>query len=159
MKEHEMSTKATRHGSRWGAIRTLVTAIRTAMRPGSPSLGERLTSLPRLLRATFRGEYAGTTRGRLLLVLGAVAYVVSPVDLVPEAFLPLLGLADDAMVVSWIAATVINETEAFLQWERSAAPDAPGGTAGGTAGGPAGGAAGGTAGGAAGETVTGRVVG
>ena len=71
-------------------------------------------SLPRLFRATFRGEYAGTTRGRLLMVLGAVAYVVSPIDLIPELALSVFGLADDAVVVSWIAATVVNETESFL---------------------------------------------
>ena len=119
-----MATKASRHASRWGAFRTLATAIRTATRPGSPAVGERLTSLPRLVRATFRGEYAGTTRGRLLLILAAVAYVVSPVDFLPEALLPVLGLADDAMVVSWIAASIINETESFLSWERTP----PGGT-------------------------------
>ena len=45
-------------------------------------------------------------------------YVVSPVDLVPELLLPFLGLADDALVISWIAASVINETETFLDWER-----------------------------------------
>jgi uncharacterized membrane protein YkvA (DUF1232 family) len=102
-----------------GAFRTLATALRTAMRPGSPGMGERLTAVPRLFLATFRGEYAGTTRGRLLLVLGAIAYIVSPVDFVPEAFLSVLGLADDALVFSWVAASVVNETEAFLAWERA----------------------------------------
>lgn len=119
-----MATKTSRHTSRWGAFRTLATAIRSATRPGSPAMGERVSSLPRLIRATFRGEYAGTTRGRLLLILAAVAYVVSPVDFLPEAVLPLLGLADDAMVVSWIAASIINETESFLTWERTTAGSA-----------------------------------
>ena len=119
-----MATKTSRHTSRWGAFRTLATAIRSATRPGSPAMGERVSSLPRLIRATFRGEYAGTTRGRLLLILAAVAYVVSPVDFLPEAVLPLLGLADDAMVVSWIAASIINETESFLTWERTKAGSA-----------------------------------
>lgn len=104
---------------RLGAFRTIVTAVRTAMRPGSPGLGERAAAVPRLVRATFRGDYTGSTRGRLLMVLGAIAYVVSPIDVVPEAFLTVFGLADDAMVVSWIAATLVNETESFLGWERS----------------------------------------
>ena len=38
------------------------------------------------------------------MVLGAVAYVVSPIDLIPELALSVFGLADDAVVVSWIAA-------------------------------------------------------
>lgn len=108
-----------RSTTRLGAVRTLAAAVRAATRPGSPSVADRVTSLPRLVRATFSGAYAGTSRRRLLLLLGAVAYVVSPVDLIPEAFLPLVGLADDAVVLSWIAASVITETEAFLGWERA----------------------------------------
>lgn len=133
---------------RLGAFRTIVMAVRTAMRPGSPGLGERLTAVPRLVRATLRGEYTGTTRGRLLMVMGAIAYVVSPVDVVPEAFLTVFGLADDAMVVSWIAATLVNETESFLGWERSVSRGAAGSSR-----------ASRDSGGAARETVPGHVVG
>src|SRR4051812_26410985 len=107
--------------NRFGALRTIATAVRTAARPGSPAIGERVMSLPRLFAATFRGQYAGTTRGKLLMVLGAVAYVISPIDLIPELALSVFGLADDAVVVSWIAATVVNETESFLAWERAGA--------------------------------------
>lgn len=103
---------------RWGAFRSLATAFRTATRPGTPGVGARLTSLPRLVKATARGEYFGTTRGRLLMLVGALLYVVSPIDLVPELFLPILGLGDDALVISWIAASLVNETESFLSWER-----------------------------------------
>jgi len=115
--------------NRWGALRTIASALRTALRPGTPSMGERAASVPRLLRATFRGEYTGTSRGRLLMIVAALGYVVSPIDVVPEAFLSVLGLADDAVVASWIAAALVNETESFLRWERTAAPvgaDAPG---------------------------------
>lgn len=105
--------------SRWGVFRTLAAAVRTATRPGSPGLGERVAALPRLVRATLRGDYTGTTKGRLFMIVAALAYVVSPFDPVPELFLSVFGLADDAMVVSWIAASVVNETESFLAWERS----------------------------------------
>jgi len=103
---------------RWGALRSLATAFRTATRPGTPGVGTRLTSLPRLVSATFRGEYAGTSRRRLLLIVAALFYVISPIDLVPELIVPLVGLGDDALVISWIAACLINETESFLHWER-----------------------------------------
>jgi uncharacterized membrane protein YkvA (DUF1232 family) len=83
-------------------------------------MGERLASLPRLVRATFRGEYTGTTRGRLLMVAAGVLYIISPVDVLPEVLLPLVGLADDAVVLSAIAAWLVNETEAYLAWEKSA---------------------------------------
>jgi uncharacterized membrane protein YkvA (DUF1232 family) len=100
-------------------LRTLTVALRTATRPGSAGLGERLRAVPRLVRATVRGEYHGTTTGRLFMIAAAVAYILSPVDVVPEALFSLLGLADDAVLASWVAASLVNETEAFLAWERS----------------------------------------
>jgi uncharacterized membrane protein YkvA (DUF1232 family) len=71
-----------------------------------------------MARSTFLGRYAGTTRLRLLLMAVAAAYVVSPVDLVPELFVPILGLVDDAFVVAWLAGTVLLETERYLDWEQ-----------------------------------------
>jgi uncharacterized membrane protein YkvA (DUF1232 family) len=100
--------------------------VRTATRPGTPGLGARLSSLPRLFRATIKGDYAGTTRGRLFLLVVAVLYVISPIDLVPELFVPILGLGDDALVIGWIATSMINETESFLTWERDRERTIPG---------------------------------
>lgn len=113
--------------SRVVVLTTLYRAARIAMRPGGPSLATRVTSLPRLVRETLSGRYAGLTTGRLALMALAVAYIVSPVDLVPEGALLMLGLADDAMVLGWLAAALVTETESFLDWEEAApAPvDAP----------------------------------
>jgi uncharacterized membrane protein YkvA (DUF1232 family) len=105
--------------ARWAAVRGLATAVRLAVRPGGPGLGERLGSLPRLVRATFSGDYTGTSRRRLLLIAGAVLYIVSPVDFVPEALFSVFGLVDDAFVLTWVAAAVVTETESFLAWEHS----------------------------------------
>lgn len=103
-------------------IRNFATALRIATRPGSPSLMERLSAVPRMVRATRSGEYTGISLGRLALLAAAVGYVVSPIDLMPEGLLLVFGLADDAMVVSWIAATLVRETESFLEWERGVGP-------------------------------------
>jgi uncharacterized membrane protein YkvA (DUF1232 family) len=116
-----MASTTNRASKRWGMFRTFVVALRTATRPGSAGLGERLRAVPRLVRATLRGEYHGTTVGRLVLIAGALAYIVSPFDVFPEALFSVFGLADDAMLASWIAAALVNETEAFLNWERNAA--------------------------------------
>ena len=48
----------------------------------------------------------------------ATAYVISPLDVVPEAFLWVFGLADDAVMITWLAGTVLAETERFLEWEK-----------------------------------------
>ncbi len=110
---------AARSGAaRWAALRTLGLALQAAMRPGAPTLPQRCAALPRMIRAAARGQYAGLSRGRLLALFGALAYVVSPVDLVPEGVLSVFGLADDAMVIGWLAAALIGHTEDYLAWER-----------------------------------------
>jgi uncharacterized membrane protein YkvA (DUF1232 family) len=48
----------------------------------------------------------------------AAAYVISPLDLIPEAFLLVVGLADDAVMITWLAGAVLAETERFLEWEQ-----------------------------------------
>jgi len=110
-----------RHTTRLGLLTMVAGAVRTAMRPGSAGLAERAAAVPRMLRAVVRGEYRGTTFAHVALLAAAVAYVVSPVDLVPEALFGLFGIGDDAVVVTWLAAALVADTEAFLAWERGAA--------------------------------------
>jgi uncharacterized membrane protein YkvA (DUF1232 family) len=55
---------------------------------------------------------------RVAIMAAATAYVISPIDLVPEAFLLVFGLADDAVMIAWLAGTVLSETERFLEWEK-----------------------------------------
>ena len=83
---------------------------------GGPTLGKRLKALPRMLKATARGEYDGGWR--VAMMTAATIYVASPIDVIPEAFLTLVGLADDAVMITWLAGTVLAETERFLEWER-----------------------------------------
>lgn len=105
--------------SKVSTFKSLATAVKIATRPGGPSMVERAQAVPRLVKAVRSGEYKGTSVGRLLMILGAAGYLVSPVDLLPEGILGALGLADDAMVGSWLAAQLVTETEEFLAWERS----------------------------------------
>ncbi|MBK8469788.1 MAG: DUF1232 domain-containing protein [Actinomycetales bacterium] len=101
-----------------GVLRSLGLALRAATRPGGPSMRERFAAVPRMARAALRGDYPALTKGRLLAMLGALLYVVSPVDVVPEGLFAVFGLADDAMLVTWLAGALINDTESFLTWER-----------------------------------------
>ncbi|GAA1873014.1 YkvA family protein [Asanoa iriomotensis] len=87
----------------------------TAGARGGPGVGTRLAAVPRMIRATSRGEYDGGMR--LALMTAATIYVVSPLDFVPEAFLALFGLVDDVVAVTWLAGAVLAETERFLAWE------------------------------------------
>lgn len=104
---------------RTAAFTALARAL-TAGARGGPSLGKRLAAVPRMLKATVRREYDGGLR--VALMVAAAAYVVSPIDAVPEAFLFVIGLADDAVMVTWLAGAVLSETERFMQWELERKP-------------------------------------
>lgn len=110
--------------SRVVLLTTFYRAARIAMRPGGPTVLERLSAMPRLVSSALSGRYTGVSAGRLAMMAAAVAYVVSPVDLVPEGALLFFGVLDDAMVLSWLAAALVTETESFLGWERGEAPSA-----------------------------------
>jgi uncharacterized membrane protein YkvA (DUF1232 family) len=103
---------------RVAAFRALWHAVRRGREPGAPGLGERARALPRLGRAALAGRYQGLSKGRLALFLLGLAYLVSPVDLMPEAVLTLFGLGDDAVVAMLLAGVFLAETDRFLHWER-----------------------------------------
>jgi uncharacterized membrane protein YkvA (DUF1232 family) len=96
--------------------RNALVAFARAFRPGGPGVGKQLTAIPRMVTATLRRRYDGG--GRLLLMLVAALYIISPIDALPEAFLSVFGLVDDAFVVTWLVGAVLSETERFLHWER-----------------------------------------
>ncbi|MCY1142972.1 YkvA family protein [Actinoplanes sp. Pm04-4] len=100
---------------RTAAFGALAKALMSGAR-GGPSLSTRIAAIPRMMKATTKGQYDGGLR--LAMMAAATAYVVSPVDFIPELFLTVFGLADDAVMVAWLAGAVLAETQRFLEWER-----------------------------------------
>ena len=101
---------------RTAAFTALAKALMAGAR-GGPSIGKRLAALPRMLKATAKGEYDGGMR--VALMTAATLYVVSPIDVMSEAVLFVFGLADDAVMITWLAGAVLAETERFLEWEKA----------------------------------------
>lgn len=99
----------------------LASAVRSASRPGSPGMIARLRAVPRMIRAVRSGAYTDLSSARLVMMLAGVGYVVSPIDIAPEGLLLAFGLLDDVMVVGWLAATLVKETEDFIAWEQGTA--------------------------------------
>ena len=81
-------------------------------RPKGNLLGEALRLLPDLLRLLRRlagdASVARAARVRLWLLLG---YLAIPIDLVPD-FVPVLGYADDAIIVSLVLRSVVRHAGA-----------------------------------------------
>lgn len=115
---------------RAAALKALAEVLRGSRTPGSPGLGERLAAVPRMIAAGLRGTYPHLDISRVLFAALGVVYVLSPIDLVPELLLPLLGLGDDAFVGAWSLGALLSEAEAFLAWEaenRTRTTPSPGG--------------------------------
>ncbi len=74
-----------------------------------------LTALFRLLRAYVRKEYRDIPWGSIVLVIAAIIYFVSPIDLIPD-ILPG-GFIDDAMIIGFIIAQIKSDLDNFLAWE------------------------------------------
>lgn len=102
---------------RTAALKALASALSASRTPGAPSVGTRLSAVPRMISQGLSGRYPHLDTSRLAMIVLGVLYVLSPVDLVPELLIPLLGLGDDAFVAAWVAGAVISEADAFLAWE------------------------------------------
>ena len=71
------------------------------------------------------GIYDGMTAVAAMMAL-ALLYIVSPIDLLPEALMTIPGLADDAAVAAWLVAATFGATTAYRAWENNqSAPDVP----------------------------------
>jgi uncharacterized membrane protein YkvA (DUF1232 family) len=104
---------------RRGRLSAAARVLREAGKPGTPGVGARLVAVPRMIGATLTGKYPGMSRAKLLLFGAGFGYIVSPIDVVPEAFLLLAGVVDDVGVAVWLATALLVETDEFLAWERS----------------------------------------
>ncbi len=82
------------------------------------SLVERLMVFSRMIRAYAKGHYRGIKITNVLLLVAAVVYFVTPLDLVPD-FIPITGLIDDFTVVLWVYNKLQDEIDTYLAWENS----------------------------------------
>jgi uncharacterized membrane protein YkvA (DUF1232 family) len=78
-----------------------------------------------MVRAALHGDYPGLSKGRIAMLGLAVAYIVSPIDAVPE-FLLGIGVVDDFGVLLWLATTVLGESGRYVEWERARRLRGPG---------------------------------
>ncbi|MBQ9456130.1 MAG: DUF1232 domain-containing protein [Thermoguttaceae bacterium] len=71
-----------------------------------------------LLQDYSTGKYRAISTSTLSLVIFAVAYVILPVDCVPD-FLPVLGFGDDLAFLAAVLCKVHGELDAYKTWKES----------------------------------------
>lgn len=70
----------------------------------------------RLLVAWARRSYLQVSAGSLVVLVAALLYFLTPVDLIPDA-LASIGFVDDVAVVTTAVETVRHELDRFRAWE------------------------------------------
>ena len=83
-----------------------------------PMVGSVLANVPtmfKLLNSYLKGDYTDIPRKELVIIVSAVSYLVSPIDLVPD-FIPVVGLMDDMAIISICIKATQCELEKYLVW-------------------------------------------
>ena len=73
--------------------------------------------LARMAKSVYAGEYELETP-KILALVTTLGYVVSPIDAIPDV-IPVLGLVDDAGVVTGTLTLLSYELIQYREWERA----------------------------------------
>jgi uncharacterized membrane protein YkvA (DUF1232 family) len=73
----------------------------------------------RLIRAYYRGEYRAISVTNLVMIIGAIIYVLNPWDLIPD-WIPTLGFLDDATILAFAVQKTREALDDFTSWETTA---------------------------------------
>lgn len=81
-------------------------------------LQSKLEVLIKMMKCHVSGEYKAFSNSSILLIVFALAYFVTPTDVIPD-FVPALGFTDDASVIFLIYRKLNKDIEHFLEWSGS----------------------------------------
>ena len=70
----------------------------------------------RLIRAYYRREYRNVPVQNLVMIVGAIIYILNPFDLIPD-WIAGLGFADDAVVLAFAVRRTRQTLDDFMTWE------------------------------------------
>lgn len=86
-------------------------------RGGLASVKEDLLLLAGYVKDVVTARYKDYDKGKMLLCVAAIAYVVAPLDFLPD-FL-LAGLVDDVAIVVWLVNHLHDELMRYKEWNRT----------------------------------------
>jgi uncharacterized membrane protein YkvA (DUF1232 family) len=69
-----------------------------------------------MLNAWFKGEYKDIPKKTIVLIITALIYFISPVDLIPD-WLPG-GFIDDAALITWVLQSISSDIQKFKIWKK-----------------------------------------
>ena len=79
-------------------------------------IGNKFALLVRMMRANLKGEFEISTADKLKIV-GAIMYVITTIDAVPDV-IPVLGFGDDIGVVAYVIGKLGKLIKEYEEFER-----------------------------------------
>ncbi|TPE45920.1 DUF1232 domain-containing protein [Pontibacter mangrovi] len=83
---------------------------------GFQQLKNIMATFIRLVRSYIRGDYRDVSRKSLLIGVGVLLYLVTPLDIIPD-FIPVVGLMDDISLMAWFVDAFSKEINKYREWE------------------------------------------
>ncbi len=69
-----------------------------------------------MIKDYWNGDYREVPWTTIAAAAAALAYVLSPIDLIPD-FIPVVGLIDDALVVTLCLKAIQTDLESYTAWK------------------------------------------
>ena len=79
---------------------------------------DKICAMIRMIKAVINRSYCEFSKSAILKAIAAMAYLVWPADAIPD-FIPITGLVDDAVVITYIFNQIEDEIMRFQIWENS----------------------------------------
>lgn len=106
--------KAKNYVSNSKEMNTLISKLGFYMsRNGLREIKESLVLMRNYLSDITTGKYKDYSKAKLVLIVAAVIYVVSPLDFIPDFLLG--GLIDDVSIVAWVLREIGEELEKYKE--------------------------------------------
>lgn len=83
---------------------------------GLSKVKDKLVLMYNFVADVISGDYKDYSLSNLAIIVAALIYVVSPLDLVPD-IIPIVGLVDDATIVIWAVGVVNEELAKYEEWK------------------------------------------
>jgi len=86
-----------------------------------PVAGKYLSDVPvliSLVKAYVDKEYIDIPIGTIIAIVGALIYVLSPIDLIPDG-IPVIGYIDDAAVLAFAYKLVHDDVTEYKEWKEA----------------------------------------
>lgn len=92
----------------------LARARKYVSKKGLRSVRDEFLLVVRYVREVFTGQYKDYSGWSLVMIVGALAYVLTPADIMPD-FWPVTGLIDDTAILLWATHKFGGELERFKE--------------------------------------------